>query len=422
MSKEGHNRALRRETLAISQGYDPAFGHGAAKPPIFASSTFVYPTAQAGKDAHTAFFDGATPETGEATTYIYARLDHPNLAMVQSRMAALDQAEDAAVFNSGMAAVTATMLAFLRPGDTVLYSRPIYGGTDGLLNNHLRQFGILAFGFTDGQDEAVVMAAAEVALRAGPLGLIMVETPANPTGGLADIGLTVRIADAIRLRQGKRPVVVVDNTFLGPLQQSPLEQGADLCLTSLTKYAGGHSDLLAGCVSGRTELVGQLRKLRTTLGSHLDPYNCWLLLRSLETLPLRSERANANAARVASFLAGHPKVASVTYLGLLEEGQAGHALFKRQCAAAGSTFSFKIEGGEAEAFAFLDRLRVFRMAVSLGGTESLICHSASTTHYAVPRERREEVGVDESSLRISVGIEHIDDLIADLSEALEAIR
>lgn len=413
-------RRLRPETLAIGHGYDPHLYAGAAKPPVFLSSTFVYPSAQAAKDAHSAFFDDAGPASGDDAGYIYARLDHPNLQMVQKRLAVLDGAEDAAVFNSGMAAITCTLMAFLRPGDTVLHSRPIYGGSEGLLNNVLAGFGIQAVGFKDGLDEAAVRAAAEEALRLGPLGIIFVETPANPTGGIADIALAARLADDVALRQGRRPLLLVDNTFLGPLLQHPLEHGADLCLTALTKYAGGHSDLLAGGVSGRGELVGRLKKLRTSLGSHLDPMTSWLLLRSLETVALRTERANANAAAVAAFLRGHANVRELTYLGFLEAGSPAAAVMARQCAGAGSTFSFKIKGGEREAFAMLDRLRVIKMAVSLGGTESLICHSATTTHYSVPRDRRLEVGVDDSSLRISIGCEHPDDLVEDLAQALEA--
>jgi methionine-gamma-lyase len=227
-------------------------------------------------------------------------------------------------------------------------------------------------------------------------------------------------ADRLAERQGRRPVVVVDNTFLGSFLQRPLLLGADICLTSLTKYAGGHSDLLAGCITGSLERIGPVRMLRVLLGTHLDPFTSWLLLRSLETFPLRNARANSNAALIAAFLRDHKKVASVTYLGFLEPGTPARAVYDRQCGGAGSTFSFKIRGGEPEAFAMLDRLKVFRMAVSLGGTESLICHSASTTHYLVPPEVRKEVGVDDSSLRISVGIEHPDDLIADLAQALDA--
>ncbi len=407
---------LRPETLAVRAGYQPEDGANAAKPPIYMTSTFVYASAQQAKDIHEAYFDGTGPEVGGAA-HIYTRLGHPGLDMVETRLAALDGAEAAAAFNSGMATHTAIALAHVRPGDSVVHSRPIYGGTDGLYNMLLPQFGAHGFDFTDGCDEANIRAAVDAAQAAGPLKLIVIETPANPTAALVDIALVVRIAAEIT----PRPLVVCDNTLLGPLMQRPIELGVDLCMTSLTKYCGGHSDLLAGGVSGSKALIDTLRLLRTTLGSHLDPYTCWLLLRSMETVHLRLERAMANAQTVAEYLRDHPKVASITFLGFVAEGTPQRAVYDRQCRAGGSTFAFRVKGGEAAAFRFLDRLKLLRFAVSLGGSETLITHPATTTHYAVPRALRELVGVDDSTLRLSVGIEHVDDLIADLAQALEAV-
>ena len=214
---------------------------------------------------------------------------------------------------------------------------------------------------------------------------------------------------------------MVDNTFLGPFLQNPIALGADLCLTSLTKYAGGHSDLLAGGVSGARGPIHTLKQLRTLLGSPLDAHTCWMVLRSLETMHLRTERAGDNARAVARFLREHDAVHAVNYIGFVDPGTRAADVFARQCRGAGSTFTFKIRGGEAAAFRMLDRLRVIQMAVSLGGTETLICHSATTTHFNVPAERRREVGIDDDSLRISVGVEHEDDLVEDLRQALEAI-
>jgi methionine-gamma-lyase len=226
------------------------------------------------------------------------------------------------------------------------------------------------------------------------------------------------------MRSGRAPergLVVVDNTLLGPLMQRPIALGADLCMTSLTKYCGGHSDLLAGGVSGRANLIHALRLLRTTLGSHLDPYTSWLLLRSMETVHLRMERASDNARRVAETLRDHPKVAGITYLGFLEEGSPERAVYDRQCSSAGSTFSFALHGGEAEAFRFLDALRLLSFAVSLGGSETLITHPATTTHYALSPDERAAGGITDATLRLSVGIEHGDDLIADIKRALETV-
>ena len=417
-------RSLHPDTLAVGHGYDPAEAWGAAKPPIVLTSTYVYPSAQAAKDFHRAFFDGATvAEHGGPIPdgFIYSRLGHPNLSMVEARVAALDRAEATAGFNSGMAAISTLALAILRPGDAVVYSRPIYSGSDNLLNTVTPNFGVHVEGVIDGCDEGAIRAAAEAAMARGPLALFMVESPANPTAAIVDISLVRRIADEIGVRQGRRPLVSVDNTFLGPLLQTPLEHGADFTVTALTKYCGGHSDLLAGSVSGSAELIARLKALRMILGSFMEPFTAWLMLRSLESLAVRTERACANALAVATFLQGHPRVASVTYLGFLPAGSAARAVYDRQCAGAGSTFSFALHGGEAEAFRFLDRLKILKLAVSLGGSETLICHPATTTHYNVPRERREASGITDGTMRLSVGLEHPGDLIAEMADAVVAV-
>ena len=415
---------LHPDTLAVGYGYDPADAWGAAKPPIVLTSTYIYPSAQAAKDFHRAFFDGATTGADGGPIpdgFIYSRLGHPNLSMVEARMAALDKAEDCAGFNSGMAAISTLALAVLRPGDSVVNSRPIYSGSDNLLNTVAPGFGIAVEGVVDACDETAIRAAAEAALTHGTLALFMLESPANPTAAVVDIALVRRIADEIGQRTGRRPLISVDNTFLGPLLQTPLEQGADLCVTALTKYCGGHSDLLAGSVSGSALLVGRLKSLRMILGSHMDPFTAWLMLRSLESLAVRTERACANALAVASFLRDHPKVAAVTYLGFLPAGSPQQRVHDRQSRGSGSTFSFTLEGGEAEAFRLLDQMRILKLAVSLGGSETLICHPATTTHYNVPRERREASGITDGTMRLSVGLEHPGDLIAELARGLEAV-
>ena len=422
MAEAAHTRTgLHRNTLAIGAGYDAAAFQGSIKPPLFMTSTFAYRNAQHAKNVHEGYFRATRPSVQPEPGYIYARLDHPNMAMLQARLAALDGAEDAAVFNCGMAAINAVTQAFLRPGDCVLHTRPVYGGTDGLLYTHLARFGITSVGIHDALDSGSVRTAARTAMASGRVALVMVETPANPTSGIADISMIADIASEIGAAQGSRPIVVVDNTFLGPFLQSPLAHDADLCLTSLTKYAGGHSDLLAGGVSGEAGYIHTLKQVRTLLGSPLDAHTSWMVLRSLETMHLRTERAEENARAIACFLRDQTAIRAVNYIGFVEPGTRGAEVFARQCRGAGSTFTFKIRGGEPAAFRMLDRLRVIQMAVSLGGTETLICHSATTTHFNVPAERRLDVGIDDDSLRISVGVEHQDDLIADLRQALAAI-
>jgi cystathionine gamma-synthase/methionine-gamma-lyase len=419
MAKD-NKQGLRPETLAVAYGYDPELGMGSVKPPIFMTSTFVYPSAQHAKHVHEAFFDGTGPLVGEGN-HIYSRLGHPGLDFLEKRLAAIDGAEEAVAYSSGMAAHSSIALAHVRPGDSVLHGRPIYGGVDMLYNSIMPQFGSHAAAYLDGCNEQDVRTAAANAMAKGPLKLIIAETPANPTAAMVDLDLMVQIADEVGTQQGHRPLVVVDNTLLGPFAQRPIEQGVDLCMTSLTKYCGGHSDLLAGGVSGRKDLIEHLRTQRTTWGNHLDPYTSWLVLRSLESVAVRTERAMENARGVAEFLRDHPKVAGVTFLGFLPEGSRQRAVYDRQCKAAGSTFSFHLHGGEAEAFRMLDKLRLMKLAVSLGGSETLICHSASTTHYAVAPEQRLAGGITDGTIRLSVGLEHVDDLIADLVQALEAV-
>jgi cystathionine gamma-synthase/methionine-gamma-lyase len=417
-----HDPAMqyRPETLAIASGYDPASASGAAKPPVYLTSTFVYENASQARDIHEAYFRGTGPMAGQPA-YIYARLSHPNLVMLETRLAAVDGAERAAVFASGMAAQSAIAFQYLRPGDSVLHARPIYGGTDALYNHLMPHFGVHVVAMFDGCDGAHIRARADLALAQGPLSLIVIETPANPTAAITDIALVVAIADEIGARTGKRPLVVCDNTFLAPFAQRPIALGVDLNMTSLTKYCGGHSDLLAGGISGRADLIEPLLQSRTMLGSHCDPFTCWLVLRSLESVAVRSERAMANAALVAAFLRDHPKVAGVTYLGFLAEGTVQRAVFDRQCQGAGSTFSFHLHGGQDEAFRLLDHLRLVKLAVSLGGSETLACHSATTTHYNVAVADRAAGGITEGTIRLSVGIEHPDDLIDDFARALEQV-
>jgi methionine-gamma-lyase len=414
------NHVLRPETLMLGYGYDPALSEGAVKPPVFLTSTFVFRSAEEGRD----FFDYSSgrkqPPPGSNAGLVYSRFNHPNSEIVEDRLAIYEGAESCAVFASGMAAISTTILAFVRPGDVILHSQPLYGGTETLLANTLANFGIGAVGFVDGVDEAAIREAAQVARSKGRVSMILIETPANPTNTLVDIALTRRIADEIGAAQGFRPILACDNTLLGPVFQHPLKHGADVSLYSLTKYVGGHSDLIAGAALGNKATMGPIRALRGSVGTQLDPHSCWMLGRSLETLTIRMERANSNARQVAEYLRDHPKVERVHYLEFLDPSSAEQATYARQCTDAGSTFSFDIKGGQKEAFAFLNALEVFKLAVSLGGTESLASHPAAMTHSGVPVAVRDRIGVLDTTIRLSVGIEHPDDLIADLTQSLAA--
>lgn len=421
------NRVLSPETQMMGYGFDPALSEGSLKPPVFLTSTFVFRNAQDGKD----FFDYTSgrrqPPPGQAPGLVYSRFNNPNLEVLEDRLALWEGGESAAVFSSGMSAISTTLWAYLRPNDTLLMSEPLYGGTETLIDKTLPAFGIGAVRVADAVNRDAVMAGAKKALdmakaKGGRVGLLVTETPANPTNSLVDLALWREASEWLATQQGgARPPVAVDNTFLGPVFQKPLEHGSDLVMYSLTKYVGGHSDLVAGGVVGAKSMVMPVRALRSALGTQLDPNTSWMIMRSMETLALRMRAASDNAAKVAGYLAQHPKVASVNYLGHLKAGDPRAEVFARQCRSAGSTFSFSIRGGEAEAFRMLDALQVMKLAVSLGGTETLISHPASTTHSGVAKETRDRMGVTDALIRISVGIENADDLIADIEQALTKI-
>src|SRR5882757_10125982 len=412
------NHVLHPETQMLNYGYDPQLSEGDVKPPVFLTSTFVFRTAEDGKD----FFDFVSgrrePPEGMGAGLVYSRFNHPNSEIVEDRLSVYERAESCALFASGMAAISTTILAFVRPGDVILHSQPLYGGTETLLARTLKGFSIGAVGFADGLDEPAVRHAAEEAMRNGRVAMILIETPANPTNGLVDIAMIRRIADIIGKAQGHTPIIACDNTLLGPVFQRPIEHGADLSLYSLTKYVGGHSDLIAGAALGSKALMKDIKALRGAIGTQLDPHSCWMLGRSLETLSIRMEKADRNARLVADYLHDHAKVTKVHYLAHHQESSPAGRLFARQCTGAGSTFSFDIIGGQAAAFKFLNALQIFKLAVSLGGTESLASLPASMTHSGVPADIRQKIGVLDSTIRLSIGIEHPSDLIADIAQAL----
>jgi methionine-gamma-lyase len=412
------NRALSPETLMMGYGYDPFLSERSLKPPVFHTSTFVFRTAQDGKEFFELAYGLRQKRPNEEPGLIYSRINNPDLEMLEDRLAIWDEAEANLVFASGMAAISTTLWAYVRPGTVVVHSDPVYGGTDFLMTKILPQFGVTTIGFPAEGGSQAMEEAVDRARAAGPIAALYLETPANPTMGLVDIACARRIADGLAGDDGKRPIVIVDNTMLGPLFQTPIAHGADLVVTSLTKYVGGHSDLIAGGCSGTTAALEPIRGMRTILGTMCEPHTGWLLMRSLETMKLRMTASAEGARKVAGFLVGHPQVASVWRLDLLPEGHPDRSVFERQCKSAGSTFSFEVVGGEAEAFATLDRLEVIKLAVSLGGTETLASHPASMTHSDIPHEEQMRLGITPALIRLSVGIEDPDDLIADLDQAL----
>ncbi len=410
------NRRLSPETLMMGHGFDPTLSEGSLKPPIFLTSTFVFENAAAGKR----FFEGVTGKRpGGAEGLVYSRFNGPNQEILEDRLGLWEDAEDALVFSSGMSAIATVMLALVQPGDVIVHSAPLYAATETLIGRILGRFGVKWVDFPAGATREEIDAKVEEAKKLGRVSLIYLESPANPTNALVDVEAVKGSRDAAF--PDEKPPIVIDNTFLGPLWSKPLKQGADLVLYSLTKYAGGHSDLVAGGAVGGAALINTVRMMRNTIGTITDPNTAWMLLRSLETLELRMSRAGENAAKVCEFFRNHEKVESVGYLGFLERGSRQRDIYDRHCTGAGSTFSLYLKGGEAEAFRFLDALKIAKLAVSLGGTETLASHPAGMTHLSVPQERKDALAIGDNLVRISIGVENADDLIADFTQALRAI-
>lgn len=409
---------LRPESLMMGYGYDPQLSEGSIKVPNFQTSTFVFKSAEDGKNFFNIVSGRKKLAEGESAGLVYSRFNNPNIEIAENRIALWDGAEDCAITGSGMSAISTTLMALSRPGDVIVYSEPIYGGTDTLINGILKQLGIQAVGFMSSEGHDAFKAALEKAKEMGNVSVVMLETPDNPTNNLIDIAATRATVDDICGSQDAPPTIAVDNTMLGPVSQQPLSHGADLCLYSLTKYVGGHSDLVGGSVSGSKDLIAKVRKVRNGIGTTMDSNTAWLILRSLETLKIRVEAASRGAEEVVKFLQSHPLVTRIDYPGILTESDPQFAIYKKQCSGAGSTFSFEVTGGEAKAFSVLNKLKLIKLAVSLGGTESLAQHPAAMTHSGVPKERRDIIGVTEGLIRLSVGIEDPKDLIADLTQAL----
>lgn len=412
---EGHQ--LRPSTLMMGHGYDPVLSEGALKPPVFLTSTFAFESAAAGK-RHFAALTGAG--TAQADALVYGRFNGPDQEILEGRLAIWEEAEAALSFSSGMSAIATTLLTHVRPGDVIIHSAPLYAATETLIGKLLGRLGVTWLDFPAGATRDEIEA---VLRRAAParVPLIFLESPANPTNSLVDIAAVRAASETVFGAGVGRPLIVMDNTFLGPLWQKPIRHGADLVVYSLTKYVGGHSDLVAGAAIGSRAAISAIRATRNVIGTITDPHTAWMLLRSLETLELRMSRAGENAAKVCAWLRDHPKVERVGYLGFLEEGSRQADIYHRHCTGAGSTFSLYLKGGEAEAFAFLDALRIAKLAVSLGGTETLASHPAAMTHLSVAPERKAMLGISDSLVRISIGIEDAGDLIADFKQALDRL-
>ena len=410
-----NGRALKPSTLMMGHGYDPTLSEGSLKAPIFLTSTFAFPSAADGKR----HFEGITGKRpGGADGLVYSRFNAPNQEILEDRLAVWDGAEEALSFSSGMTAIAVLLLAACKAGDVIVHSGPLYAASEGFVSKVLSKFGVTYLDFPAGAtreelDEVLAKAKAQADEQGGKVAMVYLESPANPTNALVDVQAVRDARDAASLDCP----IAIDNTFLGPLWSRPLDHGADIVVYSLTKYVGGHSDLVAGSIAGAKKWMDPVRALRNTMGGIADPNTAWMLLRSLETVELRMQRAGENAAKVCEFLRGHDKVEGLGYLGFISDARQKD-IYDRHDLGAGSTFSLFIKGGEEECFRFLDALKIAKLAVSLGGTETLASHPASMTHLSVPHARKQSLGISDNLVRISIGIEDADDLIADFDQAL----
>ncbi len=407
------------ESMMMSHAYNAHDSHGSAKPPLYQTSTFEFESAEEGKRQFEIAYGLKEPSEGHVPNPIYSRLTNPTQEILEKRLTLWDQSEDCAVFASGMAAISTVFFEFLSPGDVLLYSAPVYGGTDHFIHEVLTRHGITVVEF-DHRDSEVGVINRLIEAGTNKLGMIFIETPANPTNALIDIEMCARIAERFTT-EDHEVLTVVDHTYMGPIWQHPLQHGADMVVYSATKYIGGHSDLIAGAVLGSNEHIKRVRMLRTLLGNIAAPWTSWLLLRSLETVKLRMDVQASNAARVAEWLASQEKVEQVHYPGLLELGSHEGKLFSKQCEGPGAMISFEIAGGEKEAYAFLNNLELIKLAVSLGSTESLAEHPRTMTHTGLDPDHLDSIGVTDGLVRLSIGVENVHDIISDIDHALSFV-
>jgi methionine-gamma-lyase len=415
------DRKMKPESLMMSYGYKPELSEGAIKCPIFQTSTFVFKSAEEGKAFFEVAYGHREKNEGEELGLIYSRINNPDLEILENRLTLWDEAEECAVFESGMAAITTVFLEFLKPGDLLLISNPVYGGTDHFTKKILPKFGIhVVEFFADNTKEEIIELIKKTGI-ADKLALIYIETPANPTNDLIDIEVSKEIAKYFSTDE-KEIYLAVDNTYMGPIWQHPLKHGADLILYSATKYIGGHSDVIAGACLGSKELMQRVKGLRTFLGNMASPNSGWLLLRSLETLKVRMDTQAINAEKVADYLNKHPLVEKVYYLGNLSPKDGAQFNIKnKQCLSNGGMISFDVKGAEKDAFRFLNSLKLIKLAVSLGGTESLAEHPATMTHVDLDPALKTKLSISEKMVRLSIGVEFYEDIIYDIEQALSKI-
>ena len=417
MPDHGNQKGLHPETDVLTRGFDPTLSVGSARPAVFRSSTYVFSSPEEAEKAFDVLGGRAVLRPGEHLDLIYSRFNHPNAEILEQQIIPLEpMSQAAAVFNSGMAAIMTALLAVVRPGDCIIFTVPIYGATQTLIADFLKDFGVESIAVEAGQIGAMT----EAIQTTRNLRVVLIESPANPTIVMTDIERACETVRAAFPDENGRPLVMVDNTFLGPAFQHPLALGADVSLYSATKYLGGYSDIIGGVALTRdAALMKKIRSKRSLFGNILQPDECWILNTRLSTVSLRMNRQSKSAQRIAEQLVKHPGVDKVYYPTLFKDSEQIR-IFRAQCDFPGGIISLDIKGGKKAAFNFLRKLRIARNAVSLGGVETLVCHPRTTTHSSWSKEDLDAGCIGEGLVRISVGIEDWRDLLADFENALSA--
>ena len=405
----------------MSFGYTPEWSEGSVKPPIFQTSTFVFKTAEEGKRFFEVAYGKSELNAKEEIGLIYSRINNPNMQILEERLAVLEGSESAAAFESGMSAISTTMLSYLKPGDILIYGNPVYGGTHHFITHFLKDIGVKILPFSSETKTQEIITKLDTSEYSGNVKMIYFESPANPTNSLFDLDELKKLKDEISVKSSNEIMLVMDNTYLGPLWQKPLDFGVDIVCYSATKFLNGHSDVIAGCAMGSKQVIGPIKTLRTFLGSMIAPYTAWLLTRSLETLHLIMAKQGENADKVVNYLMSHKSVKTVSFPGIDTMGEKQNEIFKRQCLGSGAMISFEVFGGEKEAFKFLNNLKLIKLAVSLGSNESLAQHPYSMTHADVPDDIKLKIGINQGLIRLSIGIENAEDIISDLNNAFKEI-
>ena len=409
-----HSSVLRPYTQVLTRGFDPSLSVGSARPAVFRSSTYVFSSPEAAERAFDLMAGRAQPSEDEQPDLVYSRFNHPNAEMLEDRMIPLEAGARAAlVFNSGMAAIMTALFTFVHPGESIVYTVPIYGGTQHLIQDFLSTLGIAGIPVPAGATQEI-----DDAIRSAKnLAVVLIETPANPTIIMTGIKHAADTAAGLR----RKPLVMVDNTLMGPAFQHPLALGADISIYSATKYLSGLSDMIGGAaIAADPELIRKMRSKRSLFGNILQPDECWMLDGRLPTVALRMNRSSKNAERIAERLSRHPKIARVLYPTLFKDPEQIR-IVQEQCDFPGGMLSIDLRGGKKAAFEFLRNLRIARDAVSLGGVETLVCHPKSTTHSGFTEAEFQQAGVTDGLVRISIGIEDWRDLVADFEQALELV-